>query len=79
MLQGLRMSEFNGLAGQSQGLRRNQSLPQDCKESLLSVIENQIIPRLLNVQQFFPDKAKALASQEPVAEQPEFLEFTHIA
>jgi methylmalonyl-CoA mutase cobalamin-binding domain/chain len=76
VLQGMRMSEFNGLAGQSQGLRRKQSLPQDCKESLLSVIENQIIPRLLNVQQFFPDKAKALASQEPVAEQPEFLEFT---
>lgn len=70
------MSELNDLGGQSNGFNRNQNLPQDCKESLLAVIENQIIPRLLNVQQFFPTKAKALVSQATVTEQPEFLVFT---
>ncbi len=70
------MSEFNGLGGQSNGLKRTQNLPEDCKESLLAVIEKQIIPRLLNVQQFFPAKAKALLAQTPVGEQPEFLDFT---
>jgi len=76
VLQGVRMSELNDLGGQSNGFNRNQNLPQDCKESLLAVIENQIIPRLLNVQQFFPSKAKSLVSQDTVTEQPEFLVFT---
>lgn len=76
VLQGTRMSEFNGLGGQSNGLKRANNLPEDCKESLLAVIEKQIIPRLLNVQQFFPAKAKALREQLPAGEQPEFAAFT---
>lgn len=73
------MSEFNDLGGPSNGLKRTHNLPEDCKESLLVVIEKQIIPRLLNVQQFFPAQAKkALASSdtESFDEQPEFQAFT---
>lgn len=76
MLQGMRMSEFNGLGGQSNGLKRTHNLPEDCKESLLAVIEKQIIPRLLNVQQFFPAKAQVLIDQTPASAQPEFQAFT---
>jgi methanogenic corrinoid protein MtbC1 len=53
VLQGTFMSEFNGLGSPPDGLNRTRGLPDDCKESLLAVIEQQIIPRLLNVQQFF--------------------------
>jgi MerR family transcriptional regulator, light-induced transcriptional regulator len=76
VLQGTRMSEFNGWGSPSQGVRRVQNLPEDCKESLLAVIEKQIIPRLLNVQQFFPAKAKALLAPVPVGEHAEFQAFT---
>jgi methylmalonyl-CoA mutase cobalamin-binding domain/chain len=42
----------------------------------MAVIEQQIIPRLLNVHQLFPAKVQALREDESVAEQPEFLAFT---
>jgi methylmalonyl-CoA mutase cobalamin-binding domain/chain len=42
----------------------------------LAVIEEQIIPRLLNVQQFFPGKAANSAEEILGAEQPEFEAFT---
>ena len=70
------MSEFNGLGGQSSGVRRGSPSRDDCKESLLAVIEEQIIPRLLNVQQFFPAKAQALNEEIFSGEQPEFQAFT---
>ncbi len=70
------MSEFNGLGGQSKGFRRTSSLPEDCKESLLAVIEKQIIPRLLNVQQFFKRPSTTLQVDAPEAAQPEFEPFT---
>jgi len=47
------MSEFDGLGGQSSGVPQGRIQQEECKESLLSVIEEQIIPRLLNVQQYY--------------------------
>lgn len=76
MLLGTRMSEFNGLGGHSNGYKPTRSLEDDCKESLLAVIEKQIIPRLLNVQQFFTGKSKALDDSGFVAAQPEYETFT---
>lgn len=70
------MSEFNGLGGQSNAYKPARMPEEDCKESLLAVIEKQIIPRLLNVQQFFAGKSQALAVDEPAAEQPEFQALT---
>lgn len=70
------MSEFNGLGGPATGFKQTQSQEDDCKESLLAVIEQQIIPRLLNVQQFFTGKSKALDESEFVAEQPQYQAFT---
>ncbi len=70
------MSEFSGLGGQTSGVKRAASLRDDCKDSLLAVIEEQIIPRLLNVQQFFPAKAPAALEDVWGSEQPEFEVFT---
>ena len=70
------MSEFSASGGQAGGVKRAASLQDDCKDSLLAVIEEQIIPRLLNVQQFFPGKAANSAEEILGAEQPEFEAFT---
>ena len=70
------MSEFSASGGQAGGVKRATSLRDDCKDSLLAVIEEQIIPRLLNVQQFFPGKATNSAEEILGAEQPEFEAFT---
>jgi len=70
------MSEFNGLGGQSNGFKPAHSLDEDCKDSLLAVIEQQIIPRLLNVQQFFSGKSKVLEDYEPIAQPTEYEAFT---
>jgi methylmalonyl-CoA mutase cobalamin-binding domain/chain len=70
------MSEFSASGGQAGGVKRAASLRDDCKDSLLAVIEEQIIPRLLNVQQFFPGKATNSAEEILGAEQPEFEAFT---
>lgn len=67
------MSGFNRSA-HSPGFSPAGGQQDDCKESLLAVIEQQIIPRLLDVQQFFP--AQVLDAQETAGEQPEFLAFT---
>mgnify|MGYP000184394843 CR=1 FL=1 len=71
------MSEFNGLGGQSHGFKQSRNMHEECKESLLAVIEQQIIPRLLNVQQFFHASTKVMALDGPADAQPEFLPFTH--
>jgi methylmalonyl-CoA mutase cobalamin-binding domain/chain len=76
MLQGTLMSGFNNSGGQSHAYQPMASQQDDCKDSLLAVIEQQIIPRLLNVHQLFPAKVQALREQDSVAEQPEFLVFT---
>ncbi len=70
------MSEFNGLGGQSNGYKSTPSLEDNCKDSLLAVIEQQIIPRLLNVQHFFRGTSKAVEVSDFVAEQPEYETFT---
>jgi MerR family transcriptional regulator, light-induced transcriptional regulator len=72
----MRMSEFSASGGQAGGVKRAASLQDDCKDSLLAVIEEQIIPRLLNVQQFFPGRATNTAEEILGAEQPEFEAFT---
>ena len=76
MLQGTLMSGFNNSGGQSHAYQPLASQQDDCKDALLAVIEQQIIPRLLNVHQLFPGKVQALHEQDSVAEQPEFLAFT---
>lgn len=70
------MSEFSGSGNSSRGFQQTGGLQEDCKESLLAVIQKQIIPRLLHVQQFFPFKTEALPLDTRQAEQPEFLTFT---
>ena len=70
------MSEFNGLGGQSRDFKPARNLEEDCKESLLAVIEKQIIPRLLNVQQFFNGQSKTLDESEFANAQPGYEEFT---
>lgn len=76
VLQGTCMSEFGSLGGQANGMGRAESLRDECKDSLLAVIEEQIIPRLLNVQQFFTAKTPSVADDAQVGEQPEFHAFT---
>jgi len=63
------MSGFNNSGGLSHAYSQQASQQDDCKDSLLAVIEQQIIPRLLNVHQLFPAKFQALREQESVAEQ----------
>jgi methanogenic corrinoid protein MtbC1 len=76
VLQGTLMSEFSGFPDKSNGLQRSSSLRDECKDSLLAVIEEQIIPRLLNVQQFFTAKTIAVTDEILNSEQPEFEAFT---
>ena len=70
------MSEFNGLGSPSNGFKPAHSLDEDCKDSLLAVIEQQIIPRLLNVQQFFSGKSMVLDESETIAQPTEYEAFT---
>lgn len=70
------MSEFSASGGPSNGFKKTGSVLSDCKESLSAVIEEQIIPRLLNVQRFFTGPPEALQDDGAVAEQPEFQAFT---
>lgn len=70
------MSQFNDMGGHSSGFASKRTLEEDCKDSILTVIEKQIIPRLLNVQQFFSIKSHHSAQVASEAEQPEFEVFT---
>ena len=70
------MSEFSASGGPSNGLNKTGSVLSDCKESLSAVIEEQIIPRLLNVQRFFTGPPEALHDEAAVDEQPGFQAFT---
>lgn len=76
VLRGTCMSEFGRLGVQVNGLARAESLRDDCKDSLLAVIGDQIIPRLLNVRQYFTAKAHHLPDDVFEGEQPEYLAFT---
>mgnify|MGYP000240440556 CR=1 FL=1 len=70
------MSQINDMSGHSGGFTSTRTLEEDCKESILTVIEKQIIPRLLNVQQFFTVKSHLSSLTESETEQPEFEVFT---
>ena len=48
------MSEFNSLSGPLQHLRTANVQRYECRESLVEIIQQQILPRLLNAQQFLP-------------------------
>ena len=69
------MSEFSGSSQELNGVKQLANLREDCKDTLLFVIEEQIIPRLLNVQQFFTTKAVASEAEISGAELPEFEAF----
>jgi methanogenic corrinoid protein MtbC1 len=69
------MSEFSGSSQELNGVKRAAKLREDCKDSLLSVIEEQIIPRLLNVQQFFTTKTAVSEEDISLVELPEFETF----
>lgn len=70
------MSGLNNSACQSQAVNVVSSQQEDCKDSLLHVIEQQIIPRLLNVHQLFPIKASRLEEENSEGELQDFLLFT---
>ncbi len=70
------MSEFNGLGGHSKGFKPGPRLEDDCKDSLLTVIEKQIIPRLLNVQNFLSKSPQIQRPSAPLDELAEFKTFT---
>ena len=69
------MSEFSGSSQEINGVNRVANLREDCKDSLLSVIEEQIIPRLLNVQKFFTAQAVTPLAEASGEELPEFEPF----
>lgn len=69
------MSEFRASGGPISGFQQTGSLSTDCKETLSAVIEEQIIPRLLNVQQFFTGPSP-MEREGELAAQPEFEAFT---
>jgi MerR family transcriptional regulator, light-induced transcriptional regulator len=76
MLQGTLMSGFNNSGRQPQAFSSASGQQEDCKDALQAVIEQQIIPRLLNVHQLFPAKIRELSEEESAGEQQEFLAFT---
>ena len=76
MLQGTHMSGFNNAGGRSQAHNSALSQQEECKDALLAVIEQQIIPRLLNVHQLFPAKVRDLLEEAPDTEPQEFVAFT---
>jgi methylmalonyl-CoA mutase cobalamin-binding domain/chain len=75
-LQGTLMSEFSGCSDDSKGVQRLANLRDDCKDSLLAVIDEQIIPRLLNVQKFFTTNAVPLMDEPSGTGLPEFEAFS---
>jgi len=70
------MSNFNGSESPSQRLSYSNAANDECKETLLDVIETEIIPRLLNAQQSLHNQrqpVQELVIGDPV---PEMLAFT---
>lgn len=76
MLQGSHMSGFNNSGRQPQSFGSVSGQQDDCKDALQSVIEQQIIPRLLNVHQLFPEKLRGPREEAFAGEQQEFQAFT---
>ncbi len=65
------MSESGGFSDDSKGANQGVNLRDYCKDSLLGVIEEQIIPRLLNVQRFFSARPETSNDDVLYAELPE--------
>jgi methylmalonyl-CoA mutase cobalamin-binding domain/chain len=72
------MSEFDASGGSSNARPASGAFDQDCKGTLHVVIENQIIPRLLNVLPMNSANGKAWSVDWPLGERPEFLAFTQL-
>ncbi|CAN1544657.1 COG5012 Predicted cobalamin binding protein [Burkholderiaceae bacterium] len=72
------MSEFDASGGSSNARPASGAFDQDCKGTLHVVIENQIIPRLLNVLPMDSANAQAWSVDWPLGERPEFLAFTQL-
>lgn len=72
------MSEFDASGGSSNTRPASGAFDQDCKGTLHVVIENQIIPRLLNVLPMDSANAQAWSVDWPLGERPEFLAFTQL-
>jgi MerR family transcriptional regulator, light-induced transcriptional regulator len=72
------MSEFDASGGSSNARPASGAFDQDCKGTLHVVIENQIIPRLLNVLPMESANAQAWSVDWPLGERPEFLAFTQL-
>lgn len=72
------MSEFDASGGTSNARPASGAFDQDCKGTLHVVIENQIIPRLLNVSPKDSANAQAWSVDWPLGEHPEFLAFTQL-
>ena len=70
------MSKFNGLGSSSQRPNESGAANDECKDSLLDVIESQIIPRLLNSQQLISSQSISADSPEFGEPVPEMLDFT---
>lgn len=70
------MSEFDASGGSSHARPTTGAAEEDCKGTLHVVIENQIIPRLLNVLPIDSANAQAWSVDWPLGERPEFLAFT---
>ena len=70
------MSKFNGLGSSSQRPQDSGAANDECKDSLLDVIESQIIPRLLNSQQLISSQSISADSPEFGEPVPEMLDFT---
>ena len=72
------MSEFDASGGSSNALPASGAFDPDCKGTLHVVIENQIIPRLLNVLPMNSANARAWSVDWPLGERPEFLAFAQL-
>lgn len=72
------MSEFDASGGSTNARPASGAFDQDCKGTLHVVIENQIIPRLLNVLPKDSANAQAWSVDWPLGERPEFLAFTQL-
>jgi len=70
------MSKFNGLGNSSQRPNESGAANDECKDSLLDVIESQIIPRLLNSQQLISSQSISADSPDFGEPVPEMLDFT---
>lgn len=70
------MSKFHGLGNSVPRKSISVAANDDCRESLLDVIEHQIIPRLINAQPNVSSLPHLAADEEVGEPVPEMLEFT---